>query len=66
MMYEMIRQMESEINYEIEWCYKFGAEGNEKLHERAYDRIAGMIKMLSIVTGEKYEFDKDGLHIVGE
>ena len=63
MMYEMINKMMDEIKYEISYCNKeFELHGRSEHYYTGYNRIVGMIKMLSIVTGKNYYFDKDGLH----
>lgn len=62
MMYEMINKMTEEINEEIKYIVEHKRQNGETEHYFAgYNRIYGMIKMLSIVTGKDYIINENGL-----
>ena len=60
---EMIGKMKVEINGWISHLkIEYEKHGRSEWYQRSYDRICGMIKMLSIATGNEYYFDEKGLH----
>lgn len=59
---EIINKMIEEINGWIELAYEdYNANGRTDWYNRTIDRINGMVKMLSIATGKRYIFDKNGV-----
>lgn len=63
MMYEMIKKMKDKISYEISFIIEeYRRNGRSETYYTGYNRVVGMIKMLSIVTGKEYCFDEEGLH----
>lgn len=62
MMYEMINKMVEEINEEIKYIVEHKKQNGETEHYFAgYNRIYGMVKMLSIVTVKDYIISESGL-----
>lgn len=60
---EIINRMIEEINGWIKLAHiEFEKNGRSEWYQRTYDRICGMIKMLTIATGEEFYFDETGVH----
>lgn len=63
MIFEMIKKMKDEISYELSFILdEYKRNGRSETYYTGYNRVIGMIKMLSIVTGKEYYFDEKGLH----
>lgn len=62
---KMIKEMIREINSNIELYYDFASEGESRQRARSkiFWKITGMIEMLEMLTGENYEWDKNGVYV---
>ena len=58
-----IREVEHEINNWIDYARKeYETNGRSDWYYTTYNRICGMIKILTILTEKEYFFDTNGLH----
>lgn len=64
MIKKMIREMIREINRNIELYYYFASKGESGKRDKnnVFWEITGMLAMLEMLTGESYEWDKNGVY----
>lgn len=64
MIKKMIEKMISEINQQIELYYDLASKGKSGKRDKnnVFWEITGMLTMLEMLTGESYEWDKNGVY----